>query len=61
VIWRGLLPRHRRTKYRELALSGFGAPSNSMPGRKLKVLHEQRPYEFGWLLFAFGTKSKLQD
>jgi hypothetical protein len=56
VIWRCLLPRRRQTKYLELARSVVRAPSEHTPARMLKILCEQRPYEFGWLLFAFARK-----
>jgi hypothetical protein len=56
VIWRCLLPRQKQTKYREIALSVVRASSEEAPANKLKALFEQRPYEFGWLLFAFAKK-----
>jgi hypothetical protein len=59
VIWRCLLPRRRQTKYREFALSVIRARTENTPTRMLKILCEQRPYEFGWLLFALARKSQL--
>ncbi len=60
LIWRCLLPRQRRTKYWELALNVVRAHSEKNSPRMLKTLYEQRPYEFGWLLFAFARRSRLQ-
>jgi hypothetical protein len=59
VIWRCLLPGRRQTKYWELALSVVRTSSEDTRARMLKILCEQRPYEFGWLLFAFARKSQL--
>jgi hypothetical protein len=54
LIWRCLLPRHRQTKYWEMALSVVRPRNQNTKVRSLKILYEQRPYESGWLLFAFA-------
>lgn len=60
LIWRCQLPIHKRTKYWEVALSAVRPPSEDTQARPLKILYEQRPYEFGWLLFAFARNAQLQ-
>lgn len=60
LVWRCLLSPHKRTKYWEVALSAVRSPKEDMQARPLKVLHEQRPYEFGWLLFSFAKTAQLQ-
>jgi hypothetical protein len=54
LIWRCVRPENSRTKYREMALSLFRAPKNDAPVGALTILHEDRPYELGWLLYAFA-------
>ena len=54
LIWRCLRPENSRTKYREMALSLLRAPKNDAPVGVLTILHEDRPYELGWLLYAFA-------
>jgi hypothetical protein len=60
LVWRCQLPLHKRTKYWEVALSAVRPPKEDMQAHPLKILHEQRPYEFGWLLFAFARNAQLQ-
>jgi hypothetical protein len=57
LIWRCVLPKNRRIKYWETALSRLRAPRPDAPVGPLEVLYEDRPYELGWLLFAFSRKS----
>jgi hypothetical protein len=57
LIWRCLLPRNPMTKYWEMALSAIAFRVEKAPIAGLRVLFEQRPYEFGWLLFAFAKRS----
>lgn len=57
VIWRCIRSAEQQTKYLEIARSMVRAGARSIPAQKLQVLKEQRPYEFGWLLFAFAPKS----
>jgi len=56
LIWRGVLPRNRQTKYSEMVLGFFRSPKKDMPVPSLRIVYEQRPYEFGWLLFAFARR-----
>ena len=60
LVWRCQLPPHKRTKYWEVALSAVRPPREDTHVGPLKVLYEERPYEFGWLLFAFANKAQLQ-
>ena len=57
VIWRCVLPRNKRSKYLEAALSLLGSTKKEVPKEDLEILHEDWPYELGWLLFAFAMKS----
>jgi hypothetical protein len=52
LIWRGILPKKNRTKYWEIAWSVVRRHKEEAGVGPLKILYEQRPYEFGWLLFA---------
>jgi hypothetical protein len=52
VIWRNI-----QRKSRKLHLSGFLASNNNVePIDNLMVLTECRPYELGWLLYAFAGR-----
>jgi hypothetical protein len=55
VIWR-CIRSAQQSKYLEVARSLIQADARSIPAHKLQILKEQRPYEFGWLLFAFSKK-----
>jgi hypothetical protein len=54
VIWRCVLPRNRQAKLWEMVLSAVRPINHDTQVRSLEVMYEQRPYEFGWLLFAFA-------
>lgn len=54
LIWRCLRPENSRTKYRDMALSLIRPPKEDAPVGPLAILHEDRPYELGWLLYAFA-------
>lgn len=54
LVWRCIRPESNRTKYWDTALSLVRAPKNDAPSGALEILHEDRPYELGWLLYAFG-------
>jgi hypothetical protein len=58
LIWRCVLPRNWHTKYWEMFMNRVRPPAESMQVSSLKILREQRPYEYGWLLFAFASHSK---
>ena len=60
LIWRCILLGNSRKKYWEMALSLVRSPNQVMHARSLKILYEQRPYEFGWLLFAFAKNSEAR-
>lgn len=60
LIWRCVLPSIKQKKYLEMAWSTVRPPNKDMQVRSLRVLHEQRPYEFGWLLFAFARSSQTE-
>jgi hypothetical protein len=57
LIWRCILPRNNQSKYWEMALNVVRSPNEHAQVRSLKILYEQRPYEFGWLLFALARNS----
>jgi len=54
LIWRCILPKLKFTKYWHTAINLIKAPDNNSPVGPLTVLHEDRPYELGWLLFSFA-------
>jgi hypothetical protein len=60
LIWRCILPENSQKKYWEMALSIVRSPNQHMRVRSLKILYEQRPYEFGWLLFALARNSEAE-
>jgi hypothetical protein len=57
LIWRCILPENRQAKFWEMALSVLRPTNQNEQVRSLEVLYEERPYEFGWLLFAFARNS----
>jgi hypothetical protein len=61
LIWRCILPRNRHNKYWEIALSVLRSANEYVQVRSLKILYEQRPYEFGWLLFALARNSEAEQ
>jgi hypothetical protein len=58
LIWRCIRPKSKRTKYLDTAFSLLGAVDTKAPIGELEILYEDRPYELGWLLFAFAKHSK---
>jgi hypothetical protein len=60
LIWRCVLPKNKLARYREMALSGMRRPKPDQPVGALEVLYEDRPYELGWLLFAFARNAASQ-
>ena len=58
LIWRCIRPKKRPSKYWEVILSVVRTPREDDEVGPLKILYEQRPYEFGWLLFAFARNSR---
>jgi hypothetical protein len=61
LIWRCILPGSRAAKFREIALSVVTSEKRDTRIRSLEILYEQRPYEFGWLLFAFAGNSQVRS
>jgi hypothetical protein len=61
LIWRCILPKNAQTKLWEMALSVVRPPSRDMQSVSLTILYEQRPYEFGWLLFALAKDSQTES
>ena len=57
LIWRCQLNGNRQTTFWEVILSTIRQSKKENRARSLEVLYEQRPYEFGWLLFAFVPNS----
>ena len=58
LIWRGILPKQSQSKYWEMAMSIVRSPRVDAEVGSLKILYEQRPYEYGWLLFALAKNSE---
>jgi hypothetical protein len=54
LIWRCILPKRSRTKYWDTMLSVLRSPKENAPVGPLEILYEDRPYELGWLLYAFA-------
>jgi hypothetical protein len=54
LIWRCMLPMNRHSKLLEMAKSFLRPTAERNHVGPLEVLHEQRPYEYGWLLYAFA-------
>jgi hypothetical protein len=59
LIWRCLVPGNSQAKFWEMALSAIWPTNEDKHVPSLEVLYEQRPYEFGWLLFAFAKNSQV--
>jgi hypothetical protein len=57
LIWRCILPKNKQTKYWDTILSLVRSPKEDAPVGPLEILFEDRPYELGWLLYAFGKVS----
>jgi hypothetical protein len=60
LIWRCVLPRNKHIKYWDIASSIVRSTRQGKPAGSLTILYEQRPYEFGWLLFALSRNSEAQ-
>jgi hypothetical protein len=58
LIWRCILPENSRGKYWEIASNLIRSKPEGTAPRGLKVLYEQRSYEYGWLLYAFSSKAE---
>jgi hypothetical protein len=57
LVWRCVLPENKLNKYWEIASSRIFSSKPKAQAASLKILYEQRPYEYGWLLFAFARKA----
>jgi len=57
VIWRDIQPGQDYTRYLASALAACGWRGSSGRTRNLRINFECRPYEFGWLLYAFAGRS----
>jgi len=60
LIWRSILFGNNQKKYWEMALSLVRPTNQPIQVRSLRILYEQRPYEFGWLLFALARNSQAE-
>ena len=56
VIWRRIHPVPEFSMTVDVALSHLRVHRNASH-RKMDILHECRPYELGWLLYAFSGRS----
>jgi hypothetical protein len=54
LIWRCIYPQQTSNKYMNIVKSLVGIPAATPARTDLRVLYEDRPYELGWLLYAFG-------
>jgi hypothetical protein len=54
LIWRCIYPRQKYGKYLNVVRSMIGMSSGTPSTTDLRILYEDRPYELGWLLYAFG-------
>jgi hypothetical protein len=54
LIWRCVLPEDKGKKYWDSAVSLIRSPREDAYIGPLRILFEDRPYELGWLLFAFA-------
>jgi hypothetical protein len=54
LIWRCIRPKNKRTKYLDTAFSMLGSTKSEAAVGEFEVLYEDRPYELGWLIFAFA-------
>ncbi len=54
LIWRCIYPQRKYSKYLNVVRSLVRTPSDKSSEAELKILYEDRPYELGWLLYAFG-------
>lgn len=60
LIWRCILPGNPHRKFWEMVMNAVRPQKHDEQVRSLKVLYEQRPYEFGWLLFAFAGHASAE-
>jgi hypothetical protein len=58
IIWRGVYCGSKWTVYRNRLMHCLGGEDRSAPVRPLPVRRECRPYELGWLLYAFAGRSR---
>ena len=54
LVWRCIRPKSKQTKYWNTALSLIRHPKDNESTGPLEILHEIRPYELGWLLYALA-------
>ena len=60
LIWRCILPTNRNTKFWDIAMNAVRRANRDEKKRALEVLYEQRPYEYGWLLYAFAGHTQKE-
>jgi hypothetical protein len=59
LIWRCIRSKKSQSKYWEMATSIIRSPDEIPDIGSLMVLHEERPYEYGWLLYAFARQASF--
>jgi hypothetical protein len=57
IVWRCLKYRQRYRTQLDRVGGLLGRNGNGSAGNQLTILHECRPYELGWLLYAFAGKA----
>lgn len=60
IIWRCLRYRHTYRKHLDRVGGALGRNRDASSGDQLSILHECRPYELGWLLYAFADKPRTR-
>jgi uncharacterized protein len=60
LIWRSMYGRRFKRYWRPLA-ARFGISELAPRPSSLAVLHEARPYEIGWLLYAFASQGSVSQ
>lgn len=58
LTWRCLFPKATSSKYLEMARSLIRSRRTKAEVGPLTILYEHRPYEYGWLLFAFAKHAQ---
>jgi hypothetical protein len=60
LVWRCIRAKSKQTKYWDTALSLVRTPKENASVGPLEVLFEDRPYELGWLLYAFAKLNRAE-
>lgn len=61
VVWRSFFPRRKHRNYLEEVSAFLGIRGERSTPRDLTIRKECRPYELGWLLYAFASPQAGQE